>query len=243
MKAFHLFFAFLLILFSCNREQKGTSFKINGHFSNSKGDKVLLCEIGVKNVTILDSAVINKNGKISLSHAIDQPGFYMLKFSSGGKLILALNTRADVKIKGDLLMPTCDFAITGSNDSQLLQEFFKATSGNQRRIDSIKRMLSMHEGSDDFLRYSMIADSLFSSVSVNQKILEKKFIDQNPNSLASLIVLNYAFGPKPVLTMEDDLQDYVKLMNLFQTFPGNKHVLFHIERVNLYINHLKNPEH
>lgn len=199
--------------------------------------------MGVKNVTTLDSAVINKDGKIILSYAIDQPGFYILKFSTGGRQILVMNSGANIQIKGDLMMPTCDFIITGSNDSQLLQDFFKATSGNQQRIDSIKRVLSMHEGSDDFLRYSMTADSMFSSISANQKIIEKKFIDQNPNSLASLIVLNYAFGPKPVLTMEDDLPYYVKLMKLFRTFPENKHVQFHIERVNLFINNLKNPEH
>ena len=199
--------------------------------------------MGVKNVTDLDSAVINNDGKITLSHSIDQPGFYILKFSSGGRLILVMNSGANVQVKGDLMMPDYNFTITGSNDSQLLQQFFKVTSGNQQRIDSIKRMLSMHEGSDDFLRYSMIADTMFSSISANQKIIEKKFIDQNPNSLASLIVLNYAFGPKPVLTMEDDLQYYVKLMKLFRTFPENKHVLFHTERVNLYINNLKNPEH
>jgi hypothetical protein len=66
------------------------------------------------------------------------------------------------------------------------------------------------------------------------------FIDTNPQSLASLIVLNYSFGPKPVLTMEENLVYYRKLSNLCRIYPENKHVLFHITRVGLFLNNLKN---
>ncbi len=197
--------------------------------------------MGVKEIIPLDSARID-NGKIAFSHEIEQPGFYLLIFPSGKRLTLVMKKGEELHITGNIMGPTSDLTLWGSEESQLLQSFFRATKRNKDRIDSIKRVLLMHEGSEDFLRFSMKADSLFSMVSADQKKLEKEFIDQSPMSLASLIVLNYAFGPKPVLTMEEDPDYYFKLTSLFSLYPKNKHVLYHLARVNLFLNTLKNAK-
>jgi hypothetical protein len=241
MKVWYLFLVFIFIGFSCNREEKANRLSIRGQFSNSRNEKILLCEMGVKEIIPLDSARIN-NGNITFSHEIEQPGFYLLIFPSGKRLTLVMKKGEKLLITGDLMGPTSDFNLSGSEESQLLQTFFNATMKNKDRIDSIKRVLLMHEGSDDFLRFSMMADSLFSRVSGDQKKLEKEFIDQHPMSLASLIVLNFAFGPKPVLTMEEDLTYYLKLTSLFRIYPKNKHVLFHLARVRLFLNNLNHAK-
>jgi hypothetical protein len=58
------------------------------------------------------------------------------------------------------------------------------------------------------------------------------FIDNHPASLASLIVLNYAFGMSPVLSPDEDSAYYQKLdSTLSRQFPGNKHVKFHHRRI------------
>ena len=200
MKPFYFIFAFCLFGISCHREQKANSFSIRCEFSNSRSEKILLCEMGLKEVTDLDSARVGKDGTITFRHELDQPGFYLLIFPSDKRMTLVLKKGDDLLIRGDLMDPNGDLTVTGSEDSQLLQNFFHATMINKIRIDSIKRILLLHEGTNDFLRLSMSADSLFSRVTQDQKKLEKEFIDRNPLSLASLIVLNYAFGPVPVLT-------------------------------------------
>jgi len=242
MKFFYFIPVFILLGISCHREQKEISFTIHGEFSHSRGEKIILSEMGVKDVTFLDSASVGNDGKINFSHELDQPGFYLLMFPSGRRLTLVINKGENLLITGDLMDSTGEFIVTGSDESQLLQAFFHATMRNKIRIDSIKRVLLMHEGSDDFLRLSMKADSLFLSISGDQKKLEKEFIDKNPLSLASLIVLNYSFGPMPVLTMKDDLPYYQKLTGLLRIYPKNQHVLFHVARVKLFMNNLKNPE-
>jgi hypothetical protein len=95
-------------------------------------------------------------------------------------------------------------------------------------------VLLRNEGSEDFFRISMMADSAFSGITEEQKKLEQDFIDRNPQSLASLVVLNYSFGLKPVLTPESDLSYYRKLTDLYKRYPTNKHVQFHLKRMNLY---------
>lgn len=241
MKRFCLFLVFIVLGYSCIREQKADLFTIQGQFSNSRGEKVVLCEMDVKEVIALDSANISKDGKVNFSHKLDQPGFYLLMFPDGRRIILVMKKGEDLLISGDLRNPAGVFNLSGSEGSQLLEDFSRATMKNKIRIDSLKRVLRNHEGSDDFLRFSMTADSLFFRISEDQKKSEKEFIDRNTQSLASLIILNYSFGPKPVLTMEEDLPYYQKLTSLYRIYPKNKHVLFHLARVSLFMNNLKNP--
>ncbi len=42
--------------------------------------------------------------------------------------------------------------------------------------------------------------------------------------------------------MEEDLTYYMKLISLFRIYPKNKHVLFHMARVRLFLNNLKNAK-
>ncbi len=240
MKRFCLFLVFIVLGYSCIREQKADRFTIKGQFSNSSGEKVVLCEMDVKEVIALDSSNIGKDGKIDFSHQLDQAGFYLLMFPDGRRVILVMKRGENLLIKGDLRDPAGAFSLSGSVGSQLLESFFRATMKNKVRIDSLKRVLRNHEGSGDFLRFSMTADSMFFRISEDQKKSEKEFIDRNPQSLASLIVLNYSFGLKPVLTIEEDLSYYQKLTSLYRSYPNNKHVLFHLARVGLFLNNLKN---
>jgi hypothetical protein len=194
----------------------------------------------VKELIALDSIITGRDGKFNFTHKLDQAGFYLLRFPDERRIILVIKKGDDLLIKGDLKDPAGDVQLSGSADSQLLERFFHETNKNKARIDSVKRELRSREGSDDFLRYSLTADSIFFRISEDQKKLEMDFIDTNPQSLASLIVLNYSFGPKPVLTMEENLVYYRKLSNLCRIYPENKHVLFHITRVGLFLNNLKN---
>lgn len=241
MKSRHLFLFFILFGFSCNHGQYGGQFTINGQFSGLKGQKVVLCEMGVKDVVALDSAIISNDGKVTFSHPLDQPGFYLLIFPDGKRITLVMKKGEDLQISGSLKDPAGDLTFSGSEETRLLQDFFRTTLKNKARIDSVKRVLLSREGSENFLKFGMTADSLFFRISGDQKRLEKDFIDRYPDALSSLIVLNYSFGPKPVLTMEDDLPYYQKLTGLQRMFPENKHVIYHLERVSLFLDSKKHP--
>jgi hypothetical protein len=228
------FLLFLFFGFSCTRDQTG--FTINGHFTDSKGEKVRLCELGVNEVTPLDSVNISADDHFSFSHKADQPGFYLLVFPDGRRITLVMKTGEHLELEGKLKEPTAKFTVSGSEDSQLLQNFFLATLKNRERVDSLKNVLKSHEGEEDLLKISMSADSVFNIINSDQKKLEKDFIDKYPTSLASLIVLNYSFGPRPVLTMEEDFPYYRKLTGLSPIYPTNKHVVYHLERVKVFEN-------
>jgi len=231
-----IFLIFLLFIpgVSCNRGNKTDEFTIRGEFLNSKGEKVIFGEMDVSEFIPLDSAKTGSDGTIFFSHGADQPGFYFLEFPAGKRMILLLERKEHLTVKGNIQEDPENFILSGSKGSEILQSFFKATARNWARVDSVRAVLLQNEGGGDFLRISIIADSAFSRISEDQKKLEKDFIDRYPHSLASLVVLNYSFGQKPVLTLESDLNYYEKLTNLYKFYPTNKHVIFHMKRMNLY---------
>jgi hypothetical protein len=219
---------------SCSREKKGDEFTIQGIFSNSHGEKVIFGEMDVREFIPLDSTEIDADGTVSFSCRTDQPGFYFLQFAKKDRMILLMEKKEHLTIRGNLADKPENFILTGSKGSELLHDFFRISARNKSRVDSVKGMLQRQEGSEDFLRFSLIADSLFARISEDQKKAETDFIDRNPQSLASLLVLNFSFGLKPVLTPESDFSYYQKLTNLSRQYPANKHVIFHLKRMDLY---------
>jgi hypothetical protein len=151
----------------------------------------------------------------------------------GERMILLMETKEHLTIKGDLRGKPENFILSGSKGSELLHSFLQTSARNRERVDSVKAILLQHEGSDDFLTVSMKADSAFYGIAEDQKRLERNFIDSHPHSLASLIVLNYSFGLNPVMTPESDLNYYRKLTGLSNLYPDNKHVQFHLKRMKI----------
>jgi hypothetical protein len=241
MKYWQIFIILFLCSFSCARERKSDTFTIKGNFPHSAGEKIILCEMDVKNVIALDSANIGKEGAISFTHTIEQSGFYMIRLPGQRKIFLLVKKNENILVQGDLKDPGSEFKVSGSEGSELLQEFFHESLKNIQKIDSIKNILHSKEGSEDFLRYSMSADSTFQGISEDQKKMERSFINEHPESLASLIVVNYASGPRPFLTLEGDFPYYLKLNRLAILYPKNKDVQYHMSRINLYLHNLQYP--
>ena len=195
--------------------------------------------MGIKQILPVDSSSTDDNGGITFTHTIDQPGFYLLIFPGGARLSLLMEKNEHLRISGNLKEKLTDLTISGSRGSELLMQFFRETAKNILKIDSIKSVLIKHEGTDDFLAVSLQADSAFQEIQGDQKKIEEEFIDRNPGSLASLIVLNFSFGQEPVLKMKDDYAYYIKAGYLYKYYPENRHVIYHLKRILASINKTK----
>ena len=93
-------------------------------------------------------------------------------------------------------------------------------------------VLHTHQYSSDYYKITISFDTLFQDIWQDQRKFEKNFIDNNISSLSSLVVLNYAFGPRPVLSEDEDFGYYLKVdSSLMKSFPLNKHVIYHHKRI------------
>jgi hypothetical protein len=227
-----LFFSIIVILISCTDPAKKEGIVIDGQFQNASGVKVIFRELDVDSVHNLDSVTLVENGLFRFRIIPSGAGFYILKSSSGEYILLLLEKEEEVNVFADLKKQPFDYKVTGSPGSILLKEFYDLTLPNLVKADSLRSALMENRDSPSFYQLSLSFDTLFLKLMVDQKNIGIKFIQQNSNSLASLIVLNYKFGMMPVLNAEEDFPVFLKLDSALSIrYPSNKHLTFHHKRV------------
>jgi len=186
----------------------------------------------VDSIHNLDSIMLDDKGLFRFTINPIEAGFYILKPSSGENIILLLEKEEEVNIFADLKDQPFDYKVKGSPGSILLKEFYDRTLPNLVKADSLRSVLMENRDSPSFYQLSLSFDTLFLKLMADQKNIGLKFIQQNPNSLASLIVLNYKFGMMPVLKAEEDFPVFLKLDSALSIrYPSNKHLTFHHNRV------------
>jgi hypothetical protein len=227
-----LFFSLIVILFSCSTQVNPNGIIINGQFQNGATRKIYFSELIVNGINNLDSAILDETGLFRFRFNPSETGFYVVKSSNGDYILLLLEKNESVNIFADLKKQPFTYQVDGSPGSALLKEFYDHTLVTLVAADSLRSVLMENRESPNFYKLSLSFDSLFQKLIDHQKIIEKTFIRQNPNSLASLIVLNYKFGMTPVLNAEEDFPVFLELdSTLSIRYPSNKHVAFHHQRV------------
>jgi hypothetical protein len=228
-------------LFSCKSSPKSKDeISVQVKLSHAGKDKILLKELWINEMKTIDSAVPDKEGNVRFSHFSAGPGFYLIALSDGRYITLCLAKGDQVVISGDFRKFPSDYTIAGSKGSELLRRFYEYSSGNKKKGDSLIEILRQHQYSDDFYPLTLSFDKIFHGIWDDQKKFEKEMIRRNLDSPAVLLILNYAFGPRPVLTLEEDLNDFRKVDSaMMKAHPENKHVIFHHKRVKEYLQKLE----
>jgi hypothetical protein len=231
-----LFAIVILFLLACsNNGIKESSVTISGQLKYTSGMKIYFQELDLQDVKTLDSAIIDLQGKFRFICNSSDEGFYILKLQDGRFVTLLLKRGENVFIKGDLKRFPGIYEVSGSTGSGLLKEFYDHTTRNKRKGDSLMDILHTHQYASDYYKITIAFDTLFQDIWHDQRKFEMNFIDKNIGSLSSLLVLNYAFGPRPVLSEDIDFNYYLKVDNsMMKLFPRNKHVIYHHKRIAEY---------
>jgi hypothetical protein len=230
-------FRFLIlpvIFISCMGGEHKNEIRVSGTIGHGAGEKVYFKEVDLSGINVLDSAVLASQGTFSFRFEPEGAGFYLITLKQR-QWILVMDKGDRVEISGDLDRPDDSIRITGSEESILLRDFFIETARNKSEADSLTAILKAHIGSPRFYELSDSLEPVFGAILESQQELEKDYIRSHPQSLTSLIVLNYAFGPSAVLPLEDNFALYLELdSTLSGKYPGNKHVVRHHQRVSEY---------
>jgi len=232
IRCFVVFFCSLVILSAGCKTKSRNQATISGQFIHAAGEKIILLELDTKSIRRIDSTSLDAAGKFAFRTNPEEPGFYMLQSQQGKVLVLYADKGNTITLSGDYSSFPDGIIVNGPKEAELLEEFFRFTRKNEKKVDSLENLLMEGQERPGYDRLTAEIDSVFKNIWYNQREFEKAFIDRNPASLVSLIVLNYAFGRYPVLSPEEDSVYYLKLdQNLMSAFPDNKHVRFHHQRV------------
>jgi len=234
-RKFTLLIPVLLLLAACHQQVRNEAM-VSGCLANGSGMKMILQELGTKDIHSVDSAVINSEGKFAFKPLVSEPGFWLLKAPTGKILVMVVEAGDQVEVTGSAVDFPDNIILKGPQRAMLLNDFFRSTRKNEHRVDSLESLLIDRQDSTGYYELTQSIDSAFHTILDQQRLLEKTFIKQNPGSITSLVVLNYAFGMSPVLSPEEDLACYKSLDSaLSLKYPGNKHVQYHHQRVAEFI--------
>jgi len=221
-----------LLINSCVPDERTSEFVIHGHFTNAESNKVVLEELGVKDLTAVDSAVIDNNGEFTVLNTPDDIGLYILRIGKNNFITLLIDKGEKLQIQADALKMAYTYNVEGSEGSRLLMNYYKHTVKNKIKVDSLGKIFQLSQGLPEFLNIRMKLDSSYREIFKDQQEYVKHFISNNPTSLASLVVLNKHFGRGYVLSEKEHFEYFQKIdSGLMAEHPNNKHAIDHHERV------------
>lgn len=231
-KLFYYFLLSVLISSSCSTRTQMNEAIIAGQIPGLAGRSIYLRELEVKALVMIDSTELRDNGDFMFKVNVESPAFYILETVVDNRITLLIdkNEKVEIHCPNGSINETC--TITGSPGSSLLLDFENFMYKQKNTIDSLAAVFYANEGSPDFLKKKVELDSAYNAIFENQRTYVKRFIDDHPASLASLLVLNRKLGRNKVLDEEEDFIYFHRIDSaLNKLYPGNKHVIDHHNRV------------
>ncbi len=226
MKNYSILVLLIFSLFACNSTFKKDGFTVEGTITNGSGKELVLSKLTTQKVIPVDTVKLDEKGNFKFTGHASSPDFYILSISQNEYINLLIDSMQQITVNADASKFTDSYTVKGSPDSQLLKELYDRLAKTVGEIDSlgiIFRTMQTEKNADS-LR-AAINPKLINSVSLLNKDT-KKFIDANPNSLATLIALSLSVAERtPVLTLPEDMAYYEKVdKTLTAKYPNNEAV-------------------
>ena len=225
----------LFFISSCHRREADT-VQVEGSFQQAGGTRLTFLEMGPQEIRAIDSTVPDAKGHFSFSAPATESGFWLLRTSSGKVLVMLMSPGDRIELGGTTACFPDHVTMQGPEEALLLDRFYQKTRLREHQVDSLETMLIDRQDSSDYAVLTQKIDTAFRRIWEEQRQEETDFIEVHPGSLASLVVLNYAFGIKPVLNPVDDMRYYIRSDSaLYHNWPENQHVKKHHERVDILL--------
>ncbi|GAB3920111.1 TlpA disulfide reductase family protein [Mucilaginibacter myungsuensis] len=199
------------------------NFHINGELQNpGEVKKVYLLEADSARVNVVDSTNLSEDGKFSFKRPSLFANLYKLRIGNAVFDMIAENGD-DIKFKTDLKDEKHAYEISGSKESEKIQEFNKINSSFGAKLEKIstdyQAAAEKVGGESDSL--INIYKPQFMALMDEQSKEILKFVNENKTSLAAFYAatsLNPTRYEKELVTYADDIKDEFKTNKGVQSF-------------------------
>ncbi len=224
-----------LLLAACGSGETDLNTIVSGNLANGGQSGIRLYEMEPGNIRPVDSVVLPADGSFRFAFSSEEPGFYLLVADDGRRCLLLAGPGDRVTVDGDYRRLPEGLAFGGPANTVSLGEFYSRSYANKAKADSLQEILAEHAGDTLFTELTIALDSAFRNIWENQRNLETAYIVEHPASIGSLAAIDYSFGTRPVLSMNEDFSYYLSLYkSLSEAYPHNRHVLFYCRKVDEY---------
>jgi peroxiredoxin len=224
--------SFVIVLASCQSQSKGKNFEVSGTITNNPGKIIYLEEVPMTTgqSIVVDSAVIDKNGKYSLKAVTKEASAYTLRLDQNTyPLAAVINDTSKIILDAVFNKENTQFAesydVKGSQASLQMKDFMVV-------LNSKLQAIFLNDKKTDSLQKAKSADSIISAVQ-NERI-------QLATDLRKFISMSVSKSANPALTMFE-LGNYQTTANN----PGFKLDPVSLEEVSKIVNETasKFPSH
>ena len=204
-----LFLIAAVVLTGC----KNNNIEINGKLLNPvKGELIYLDELRSNDLITVDSVAVSGEGAFSFSRKIESSSFYLLKTDQTNFLTMLLEPGQKMSLKAYFDSLNYPISISGSKGTELMAEYNMKLRQTIRELSGLRGIYLKSLGTPEL---PMVMDSLH-NIAQNYLIdinsYTKTYIDQNLNSLVSLVALYQQVAPgEYILHPEKDLRYFQKV--------------------------------
>jgi len=222
MKKALIALAVILSFTACST--KKTGYQLEGSFSNSNGETINLMTLKANNLEMVDSVILDENGHFSFSGDLVTPNLFMLTAGQMNYISLIIKPGEKINIDADVTNMIENYEIKGSPDSKLLKDY---TSKLMSSIKELTNLAQVYHDSIQSPNFASIKEDLkvkSEKITEDMRSFTVRFIEDNPGSLATLMVLYQQLSPNQyVLDPIADLTYYVTIdSTLHEKYPESE---------------------
>jgi len=214
----------LIFFLSCHSGKQ--NFKVSGNLRGEEGTTVYLKEMTVRELIPVDSAILDENGSFSMGGYTDMMKFYALYVSPDEFITLLIGPGNRISLNGETENLADTYQVEGSDDSQKIHELSHGLNNTLLQIKNLSQILSDSINSPDFDNIKAGLDQTYQEIVRSHREFTFRFIQENINSLASLMALYQQIGSHHyLLDPEEDFRYYQMVdSSLNLLYPGSKAV-------------------
>lgn len=190
MKKIIFIIAAVLALYSCSDD----NFKIKGTITNAQSSMIYLEKLGIEKTTPVDSSEIDKKGRFKLSGSVSYPTFFLLKLNDQKFVTLLIDSLEEITFSADYINFSNDYLVEGSIGSKKVKQLNDKLSKTNTSIDSIRSLMSLSTANKNYQKQKEEWAKEIASIYEDQQEFSKKFVEDNPFSMASVLAIYQKFN-------------------------------------------------
>ena len=192
---------------------KNNNIEVKGKLSNpTSGDYLYLDELRSEKLVPVDSILLSDDGVFSFTRQTESPSFYLLRANQTSFLMMLLEPGQNIELNADFDSLNFPSYITGSKGTELMIGYNRKLQETIKKLSGLSEIYRQNLGSPGL---NLVMDRLDSTAQTYLNDINsytKKYINDNLNSLISLVALYQQVAPgESVLNPERDLKYYIKV--------------------------------
>ena len=224
MKRFFLLIMASVLLLACNKTEK-SNFNISGNIKNASGEMIFLYKLIANKLAVIDSLQVEEDGEFAFSGRIEEIEFIEFGFPNSQDIIsLLVSPNENIKVDADALNFLDTYSLSGSKDSELMQQLSRQMRKTAKIVDSLSSFYMQNQEIVEIDSMKKNLDKLYTLTIRRQYRFSTNFLKKNKNSLSTLWALYQHYADnQPVISLQRDFVYFAQADSILsKRYPNSK---------------------